>query len=176
MYLTPRLLGGFPLQGGRADCLADTVGHLLHVVTQVGGNLPDLQAVECRRGRPPIDRAAAAAAAGDAGDRTSDAAASALQQLPVLLGQRAQPLLVRGRNGGWRVLLLNLMASRRRHVCAGATHPQGGAPVLGPLWLSGLPAPPSVLRASHRRGAVVHPDAGAVWSSVAPLDRLQMQI
>ena len=103
VYLTSCFLGGFPLQRRRTDRLADTVGHLLHVITQVGGNLADFEAMEAWRRLHPVNQAARRAAdavAENAGHRNCEAATSALQQLPVLFGQRAQPLLIRGRKGG----------------------------------------------------------------------------
>ena len=177
-HLTSRFLAGFPLQRRGAYGLADTVGHLLHVITQIGWNLPNFQAMECWRGRDPIDHTvtrAADAVVDDAGDRPGDTAAPALQQLPVLLGQRAQPLLVRGwkRRRMKAVVCWNLKGFPSRNALIPATGLKGRAPILRPLKL--LVISP-LLYASHGRRAVVDPDAGAVWSSVAPLDELQIQL
>lgn len=168
-YLTSWFLGGLSLQRGRADGLADAVGHLLHVVAQVGRDLAHLQGVKgWGRGRHPVyqtvHRATAAAVGNDdasEGDGTdTDAVAPALQQLPVLLGQRAQPLLVWGGEEGRRL----------RNVC------DGGGPVLALLRLRRSGAPPLQLCASDCRRAVVDTDAGPVRRGVAPLDRLQAHV
>lgn len=169
-YLSPRFLAGLPLQRRGANGLTDAVGHFLHVITQVGRNLPDLQAVERRRGRYPVHHSVSGAAAHavnyNAGHGTGDAAAPALQQLPVLLRQRAQPLLVGRRQRGRRLLVLTFGGGQETGVVL-----QREAASLDVMKIWGLLGVSPVLHASHGRGAVVDADAGAVGSRVAPPHR-----
>ena len=74
------------------------------------------------------------------------------------------------------LLLLSLEGFDCGNSHVAANQSQGKAPVLRLLQLFGVLVPSPVLYASHGRRAVVDPDAGAVWSSVASLDSLQIQL